>query len=275
MLRHPIANPQLTVDSPDFNVVSHQQVVIQLDPFTIPTSPAKPSSASVNSGPQILGETSLLRSPTRQMGPRSVSQSVGAVPGEEAWSVDTASEASTHNSTHFDDSVNSSMVIMGRRGFAEIVNGLYEPHFITHDGHPTFRRQAQSLDGSGARDLFLFYHGKNDAWAIGEEIGSRNIVGYAPNRPGHRAHLPSQILSNWFVANESGQFVEDRRLTCGIVFFFIYLLVVVAAERISEFRKQLQQQIDVVLSHVTLDATRLASLCDELRSAQCAIRQLK
>ncbi len=96
------------------------------------------------------------------------------------------------------------MVVLGCRGIAEVVNGVYAQHFITHDGRPTFSRA-----GTG-RALYMFFHARNKAWAIADSIGSTAVAAFCPDA----AALPCLVRARWRAAAADGKLVEDRRIAC-------------------------------------------------------------
>ena len=102
---------------------------------------------------------------------------------------------------------NSAMVISGRTGFATGINGVYERYAGMHDNYPVFRMPAANTK---LRDLFLYYHGQNRAWAIAEEVGSSRIVGYNPDG----TSLPCLARAAWKITDPRGQFLDDHRVMC-------------------------------------------------------------
>lgn len=154
--------------------------------------------------------------------------------------------------------------ILGRRGFADFINGQYvEQDGTFYDSHAVFKRTYTTDDGYAqptSKDLFLFFHAENGAWAISHYMGARGIVSYVNSR----ADRPSDIRGVWKVTTRDGHFVADDNVR-----------VELSTPGMSAFRRSLQSGHEINFFQYRLSASQVADLCDELRSPNCRISRLK
>ena len=109
----------------------------------------------------------------------------------------------------------SIVVISGRAGFADFINGHYDLESgVIHDGHPAYRKTTPIPSGCGAasgRFLHLFYHSGHNAWAVSQNLGSNGVIAYALSS----ADTPESLRgARWKVSNRYGEFIEDAEVTC-------------------------------------------------------------
>ena len=67
----------------------------------------------------------------------------------------------------------STVVVAGRIGYAEFINGFYELQVgVVHDERPAYRSAIpiSGLRGSSARYLHMYYITQNQAWAISQNL---------------------------------------------------------------------------------------------------------
>jgi hypothetical protein len=77
-----------------------------------------------------------------------------------------------------------SLSVMGRMGHADFINGIYELQDEVICGKPTYRATHTIPDGYGDAsgcELYLYYHGDNDAWVISQQLQSLDVIAYAPS----------------------------------------------------------------------------------------------
>ena len=126
-------------------------------------------------------------------------------------------------SLHFDHNsqiiapvaASSIIVVAGRVGFADFINGHYDIETgIIHDDHPAYRKTVPIPSGRGnasGRYLYLYYHAGHQAWAISQSLGSNGVIAFTYST----AETP-EILRGvmWKVANRYGEFLDDDQVTC-------------------------------------------------------------
>jgi hypothetical protein len=154
--------------------------------------------------------------------------------------------------------------VLGRRGFADFINGQYaEQDGLYFDGHAVFKRTYTTEAGYSqptSKDLFMFFHAENGAWAISHHMGSRGIVAYTNSR----ADRPSDIRGVWKVTTRDGHFTADE-----------HVRVELSTPGMSAFRRSLQSGHEMNFFQYRLNGSQVADLVDELRSPNCRIARLK
>ena len=154
--------------------------------------------------------------------------------------------------------------VLGRRGFADFINGQYaEQSGIYFDGRAVFKRTYTTEAGYSqptSKDLFLFFHAENGAWAISHHMGARGIVAFTNSR----ADRPSDIRGVWKVTTRDGHFNADE-----------HVRVELSTPGMSAFRRSLQSGHEMNFFQYRLTGSQVADLVDELRSPNCRIARLK
>jgi hypothetical protein len=109
----------------------------------------------------------------------------------------------------------SIIVIDGRAGYADFINGYYDIEAgIIHDEHPVYRKTRAIPGGNGSssgRYLYLYYHNQHRAWALSQNLGSNGIIAYTESLAATPEALRGSV---WKVANRYQEFIEDERVTC-------------------------------------------------------------
>lgn len=77
-----------------------------------------------------------------------------------------------------DTSIRSSVVILGRVGSCDFINGTYDEDkkLRKEDGCPVFARAEPVPDNE--QPLLLFHDAVAEAWCLAFEVGSRAVVAY-------------------------------------------------------------------------------------------------
>ncbi len=110
----------------------------------------------------------------------------------------------------------SIIVIDGRSGYADFINGHYDIEAgIIHDEHPVYRKTEPIPGGNGSssgRYLYLYYHNQHHAWALSLNLGSNGIIAFTVSQAASPEGLRDAV---WKVANRYQEFIEDDQVKCG------------------------------------------------------------
>eukprot|EP00730_Choanoeca_flexa_P019040 TRINITY_DN9285_c0_g1_i4.p1 TRINITY_DN9285_c0_g1~~TRINITY_DN9285_c0_g1_i4.p1 ORF type:complete len:874 (+),score=226.91 TRINITY_DN9285_c0_g1_i4:141-2762(+) len=101
-----------------------------------------------------------------------------------------------------EDNADKTLVIEGRIGHADFINGHYDLQNKSLNGKPVFKSQNTVPDGydkAEGSSVYLYFHADNDAWVISHKVKSLDVIAFAP----------SHIKNIWHVANGEGAFVPD------------------------------------------------------------------
>ena len=105
------------------------------------------------------------------------------------------------------------VILSGRVGHAECINGTY--HILrgqSHDKHPVFVHASPIPEGfsDSGKNLHMFYHQENDAWAVSTDLGSLDVLAYILGNVLHPQAPPTLLASAvWNVSNGAGDYEED------------------------------------------------------------------
>ena len=100
--------------------------------------------------------------------------------------------------------------IAGRTGVLSYINGFYDRSDADVCGRPCYRHRQPLGEEFGSsfagQTVHLFFHGDNDAWALGLDTGSAVVIGYAADS----ARRTEDILAPWvFPSDEDDQVASE------------------------------------------------------------------
>eukprot|EP00045_Choanoeca_perplexa_P014142 m.164602 g.164602 ORF g.164602 m.164602 type:complete len:874 (-) comp16584_c0_seq1:1668-4289(-) len=101
-----------------------------------------------------------------------------------------------------DQSADKTLLVTGRDGHADFINGQYDLQAEALNGKPVFKCQTnipEGYDKAEGSDVYLYFHADNDAWVITHMLNSLDVIAFAP----------SHIKNIWHVSNGEGAFIPD------------------------------------------------------------------
>jgi len=176
----------------------------------------------------------------------------------------------------------ATVVIGGRQGHASFINGKYEEDVTKfYDGKPVFKHHfvIQGQQEPATKVLYLFYHEKNGAWAIAQQLGDRDIAAFVTSQ----AERPEDIRGVWQVATDQRSFEDDPQVQVGTGSHGVPNLRTTLTSHVlgnldgsaSSFHRLLSANSEVNFFQCKLTSQQFVELCLELRAGSCCIQRLK
>eukprot|EP00049_Salpingoeca_infusionum_P018421 m.357169 g.357169 ORF g.357169 m.357169 type:complete len:862 (+) comp17737_c0_seq1:530-3115(+) len=98
--------------------------------------------------------------------------------------------------------VDEILIVAGRRGHADFINGQYNHQEGTVAGKPFYCSDHTIPEGyeeAEGYQLYLYFHEENDAWVISHVLNELDVIAYAP----------THLKNTWYVATGKGTFLPD------------------------------------------------------------------